>query len=789
MDLGYSTSETPLATTTTCPKCDNSVELFDDLDTKSLWFSCKCGFFGNIIDFAAEVWKISTEDSAAKLRLGGRYADDDTTDWRVWYERNLKFRYAWQSYLTSKKALDSVFYSDTGLRPILLDFQLSTDPSKYEVAGTAPLLAGVDATSGLVSRGCWICLPAYVIPGAPASLLLMAKTPLGSVTRTVRISPTDGGLYGVQVVHSAKCTNKYGSTVVIFDDDPLLLLRLQSSSMDMTNSFLPLCSTTSSGVTTSCLGRALYKNDIIRYVRKIDWGLLKSAALTDARIALISDVGLDEKNAASRTADMWMRSLLSSARSWEHLLMKEAEKISDEDLTRELRRLGSEVPVLESKLSGLPDSETKRRIMRIFETELGGSKTIIVGGTRYTSNKSGWFANGKLLTDVRIELDEIVKEGDAAAEYSGTLSRGDKKITFKTPAFKFEKGLCSWIFNFASINGLDSPALATKDSQLLYKLSRWFSSPKIIDKNLGFGWSKTTNGFVVGGVPAAKMEIRGRGLSSEEYLLSSYLVLAALCSLSKYRVPDMVITATDHRRTVKIVDLMESIGLPTFFEKSRRRDFSTGSVLFLKDYDREAHGDLLSSKDRPSIVAFGDDRLHLMLSTLRPTVHLRLMADSVIRVGHLKDVLSTFLAGRIISDNVKTTKEAKTLLAAGYDGWVMDYLGVTKKYRSILKAQDKEKALSRLLRWLVREDLLELSTEPTKLTEIVRTGTDSWFLPEKAVDLALSFAGLPRLGARRLERRLELTAHRTKNRLKNKRVLSGWTLDRAKFKRFFLTTT
>lgn len=253
MFLGIADENTTFPTVLSCPICTKAtLHCYDDTPREDVWLTCDtCSAHGNIITFAAQIWKIDLPQTIARFDGAGLCASRNTPAYvnnlaRA-HNRELVIEKFWEAAKTQLWTHDN-----PNIASKLRDFGVSKDIDCSQLVGVV-YSKQIEKLCKTVARGfpaqlskdpC-IALPYHDLPGRLSGFLLYQygedltqhKAFIG-MTRHARYMP-DAGYYlmnTAQLPVSAAFNNSF-----FILDDPLWVLRAQAAQLWHGSAFLPLC--------------------------------------------------------------------------------------------------------------------------------------------------------------------------------------------------------------------------------------------------------------------------------------------------------------------------------------------------------------------------------------------------------------------------------------------------------------------------------------------------------------------------------------------------------------------
>lgn len=251
--MGVADENTTFPTVLACPICKKTaLHCYDDTAREDIWLTCdSCSAHGNIITFAAQIWKIDLAQALDKLNQAGLCASYN----RSAYTSNIIRAHSRENAIaqfwkTAQKQLWT--HDNANIAGKLRDFGVSKDIDCSALVGVAHaqqiLMLCKTVARGFpaqFAREDCIVLPYHDLPGRLSGFLLyqynedlnLNKAFIG-ITRNARYIP-DAGYYLIQAAH-LPANSVFNNSLFVLDD-PLWVLRAQAAQLWHGSAFLPLC--------------------------------------------------------------------------------------------------------------------------------------------------------------------------------------------------------------------------------------------------------------------------------------------------------------------------------------------------------------------------------------------------------------------------------------------------------------------------------------------------------------------------------------------------------------------
>lgn len=530
-----------------CPFCRSpQAKIIQDQAVGGQWYACPgCQWAGDLVEFAAAVWKIGVPATVARLaQLGVPWHDEQLTEGSVrkYEARHIAARQRLRA-LWDGAQKEQLLLKKPDLGRLLSRLHLRTEwQGDRWLTGPGAMIAWMtkkaveqaihpgsarqgghtaykgkyanDPSQARLFRGSgWdalVALPYYDVPGRIATLRLYGRegrVPDDEVSKTINYGsigpaqpPPDAGLaFHPQVPKVAA-----DARMLVCVDDPLLMLRMQWKAFRMSYSPLPIAAWVDDGhARTSWAWDQWHGQRLIFWSFELTARLLRQLVEQNAEIALVrppSTETLTQYLCHHPVQDLFRR-VKRHAKPWQEAL---ARLLSDDgpavrDLLGEYQLIGGDVDVLLDKLPGRP-RETAARIL--FP---GGERRRVITSfdNPIVETAEGWHEqqrNGqsRLVCDAVLRIEHVfAKDDHRNSMYAGRILYQGRELSFCEDRKIVAENTVEWMQQKLLDAQYGFMQWDSKYARWLFQFAVSFHRPEFHDSLPRIGWDRETFSFVL----------------------------------------------------------------------------------------------------------------------------------------------------------------------------------------------------------------------------------------------------------------------------------------------------
>lgn len=367
MFMGIADENTTFPTVLSCPVCNKStLYCYDDTTREDIWLACDtCSAHGNIITFAAQIWKLGLSEALNRFDEKGLCARSkvavEVGNLTKVHTRAIAAEKFWEN---AKNQLWT--HDDPNIISKLRDLGISKDIDCSQLIGVVhhkqiETLCKTVARGfpSQLSRAPCVVLPYYDLPQRISGFLLVqygddlrqSRAFIG-VARNAKYTP-DAGYY---LMHTAQLplNSNLGNSFFIVDD-PLWVLRAQAAQLWHGSGFLPICASytgkeaTSHGVTLQMFAHAQ------RFFsgKTVTPGMVSQAAAARGYVSVPPERASDSPNTPRQTVKL-LADMRRSAVTWQEAL----ERVFKTNTGIAAQAFASELNIMRDKLTKFLQTRT-----------------------------------------------------------------------------------------------------------------------------------------------------------------------------------------------------------------------------------------------------------------------------------------------------------------------------------------------------------------------------------------------------------------------------------------------
>ena len=512
--LGIPVDTVDFPAATICPFCQaRALYIYEDIARSDLWLDCtNCPAHGNILTFAADIWKIDLLAAIENFNAVGVNTREASQDNIKGVVRTDRIQRAYGAFW--RLAESQVWqHGDDILSLKFKDLGLSNEIPCRGFVGTATAAQVAEFCSEvwcaypkrMKSRRPFLVLPYYELPRLFSGLLLIqyqdefdfkrafiCANPNSRLNSEIR----EAGYFMLrQATLSAHPTVKNMQFAV---DDPLWVIKAQTTQLRHGQELLPICASYY-GPEAASLGRAMQSVSRAKrffYSRTITPELITQAANGHGYICPIKSDSLPRPIMPAKTIRI-LGQLYRSAVTWQKTLTHVFENKNEVALQSFMSRLSIPVERIReffARTKIVSEDAAAALIAKVNPTYLMSTES-----TSYTSHilvRDGcWYTSRGLLICNCIPVIEQVVYTENHKYYAGYVKKQDKKIEFVEKSHQIEKlGLLEY-----------AAQLMAAQKELVIFTPTWnrrahitamtFHAPEIVHTRVTPGWDENSREF------------------------------------------------------------------------------------------------------------------------------------------------------------------------------------------------------------------------------------------------------------------------------------------------------
>lgn len=511
--LGLELEKNVFPAITACPACNApTLYLFDDTITDGTWLYCNtCSVSGDILTFAAELWKSSILDAANKFIDRGLILQSDLDRELGNYDRSVAKRAALANlWFDAENQLWN--HNDEIIDIKLRELGLSKDlPGYHGIIGVAHKdqvvnfcgAVGRKPPTELRENGPFLVFPYQDLPGRySGALLVQYNEDFGAKRTFVPLNPTwkrrpDAGYFLLKTA-ILPVWSALRDTYVI-TADPMWVVKSQAAQIRYAQPLLPMCASycgpeaISSGTTLHSVSNTpkFFHNTVLTPE-------LVSQAANGRGYVCVNPAPMIARGDTPDRSLRRIANIRKAAKTWPKTILELIEKNNETVVTAFASRLTVDLEKLQRLFKDNEKTVSLATATRILAAAQQPSGNRVETKHRWSvvERDDAWYAlNGKQIINARITIDKIVYTEQNEKYYDGRIIYADLNIPFFDSAKKIERaGLFDYAANIAAQHGL----------VLIYERA-WnnrahmsaiaLSKPEIIHSSNTIGWDAQTSEF------------------------------------------------------------------------------------------------------------------------------------------------------------------------------------------------------------------------------------------------------------------------------------------------------
>lgn len=500
--------------TTRCPVCSElSLNIYEDTPRSDLWLACtNCPAHGNIITFASAYWKLNTLDALAKFKELGVNTRELSPDNMRELTRHAKTIHAADHFWTQAAGQLWTHTNDI-LTLKFRDFGLSPEIPCFGLAGIA--------TTAQIAEMCKAIKPAYPkklrnnipvlvlpycdLPRHYSGFLLLQYLEEFEVRRTfislhgrlnLHIKKIDAGYYMLEPAVLAK--NKTVTNSIFIVDDPLWVLKAQTTQLRHGSPFLPICASYDDKECATFGGTwgGMSNQRKFFYSSRITPNLVSQAANAPGYVCALKKEGLEKPVRPAGTIKT-LEQLFRSAVTWQKTLTQIFERSDEITANNFFTKLTVPADKLRNFLvnSRVVPLETADELMaRVTPTYLTSTETTHYS-TAVLIREDSWYTAGNVLITNCAPFIEKIIHTDDNKYYVGHVKKQNKIVPFQEEAKTVDNiGLLAYAERLLAANG-EHVVFTPYWNRRSHITAMALRPPEVINIRSKPGWDETTKEF------------------------------------------------------------------------------------------------------------------------------------------------------------------------------------------------------------------------------------------------------------------------------------------------------
>ena len=510
MFMGIGDENTTFPTVLSCPLCNKStLHCYDDTAREDIWFACDtCSAHGNIITFAAQIWKISADKAFARFKEQNMctYAEnmEETGKLAKAVERGLAADRFWSSAQAQLWAHD-----DPNILHKFRDFGVSREIPCEKLVGVAypeqvaELCKAVTrAFPPTLSKEPVIVLPYHDLPQRISGFLLLQphedlslhKSFVG-VTRSAKFKP-DAGYYLIDMAQLP--AKKVFNNSLFIVDDPLWALKAQTTQLWYGDAFLPLCASFHGKEATSygLMLQSFPHSKRFFAAKTVTPGLVSEVAAAQGYICIPPTRVKSTPSSPKKTLKL-LGDIARAATTWqtalEHVFRSQT-NLAAQAFVANLNIPREKLQRFLQTRTALADTEIGKLLERVIPHH-GVSIYKRCFGDIIERDDCWYTTSGLLVSDAIPVISRVIYTDDGDKYYEGYVKKRGAIYEFFTSAVEVDRpGLLNYIGKMMATHGeLVTCMLSWNMRALMIALSA--KPPQVVTASAAPGWNDKTREF------------------------------------------------------------------------------------------------------------------------------------------------------------------------------------------------------------------------------------------------------------------------------------------------------
>lgn len=513
--LGIIVDTIDFPTATVCPHCGaHTLHIYDDIARGDLWLDCTtCPAHGNIITFAADIWKIDALNAVAKfneLGVDTRTVSQENLNGLVRHDR-LQRAYERFWALASSQLWQ---HGDDILSLKFKDLGLSREIPCEGFVGTATAPQVAELCSDIwcaypkrmKSRRPFLVLPYEELPGLFSGFLLIQyhdefdfkRAFLWSKPENQLAQGRDAGYFMLR--HAMLSAHPETQNLQFVVDDPLWALKAQTIQLRHAQPLLPICASYAGG---EAISHASSLQSVSRarrffYARTITPELISQAANGRGYICPIKTDGLPRPSMPAKTLRT-LGQLYKSAVTWQKTLTHVFETTNEIALQSFISRLiipSERIREFFARTKVVTEDAAAQLLAKINPVYFSSTES-----TSYTScvlvRDGCWYTSRGLIICNCIPVIERVVYTEKEKYYAGYIRKQNKRIDFVEKSERIEKmGFLEYASHLMAAHN-ELVVFTPVWNRRSHITAMTFHVPEIVHTRVAPGWDEKTREFYV----------------------------------------------------------------------------------------------------------------------------------------------------------------------------------------------------------------------------------------------------------------------------------------------------
>ena len=537
-----------LPATFQCPFCRRKrLTLYQDSINGGAWHHCSaCLQCGDMIEFAAKIWKLSIRDTLIRLStLDYDLPENCTTQEKIdtykrkYYTRRKHFREM------LKESRHHLAGHPTSLHKLLDKFGLRFEQSGRVwlermgrfvgslfrndiVAHLHPYRKFVNSGTKnirIFAGGGWrdiLVIPFHSLPGQISGWLFIGRQggeedfvffPAYGFDPTKYAAEHDNGLAMYEILHTPTA-DTFGNTVFVFND-VMMALKMQSKHLRDSSLPMPIVGMYATDYLHRQHGRLFVMQpgavwDSVPQRDYVFWSQTPSAKLYNAAARANGRVCVARytQHAMWRSPKRLLSYIKHSAKPWIGAL---------EMTLRELQYAERDIFLEELKLPGSARTEFMysctegtKELLAASESSTVVPKKVVVRNKSVVETPVGWFVEktGDMISDAILRIEKVMYQAESdAVWYQGYISYQGKQIPFTEEAAVIEQRTMAWMRKRLVQENVGIMNYSKNWSGDAIQLAMHFKKPVLVHTTGSFGWDAIKAAFIL---PNMKIYLGGQ---------------------------------------------------------------------------------------------------------------------------------------------------------------------------------------------------------------------------------------------------------------------------------------
>lgn len=489
-----------------CPRCgQHTLQLFDDLGADGIWINCQgCSAHGDIIIFAAELWKLSLPNTLSKFSDLGLIPNETANSASAEYARYLRRKTAAENFLYDAESQvwnhgDDIIacrLRELGVRSETEQCQNIVGVAHHDQIATLCAALGRARPNKLRDDGPSIVFPFHDLPGRLTGFLLLqynsvyeAKHNYVSLSGLKKRKP-EAGYYLLKSAWTAKHPQFKNTQFVV--DDALWALKAQCNALRNNHGWLPVLASYT-GPEAESYGaswQAFTPTTRIFYSHGPTPELISRACNARGYVATqVTDRGgtYPRLTGMRKNAQTWQQALKTT--------LHDANEMNAEAFAKRLTIPPDKLNMFLDRVDKDFSPGFKDRIMMVANAPIDAPLTVQKKWF-VTERENGWWNQiGRQLSNFRVRIEKVLHADNGEKIYAGAVMMDGVKYEFSELARRIERmGLLTYADSVLAQHG----KLAIFDNawdKKAHLIAMQLHSPELVSIATTYGWDETAHVF------------------------------------------------------------------------------------------------------------------------------------------------------------------------------------------------------------------------------------------------------------------------------------------------------